>query len=95
MDEAKKAVRQGYVFLVSVGDRNEEAAKRLESYAEVGKVELLPGAAAIRATLRDGYADGSFIPERLIAEQFKLKSFQEEEIDIEDVFMGITKGITN
>jgi ABC-2 type transport system ATP-binding protein len=95
VDEAKKAVRQGYVFLVSVGDRNEEAAKRLESYVEVGKVELLPAAAAIRATLRDGYADGSFIPERLIAEQFKLKSFQEEEIDIEDVFMGITKGITN
>ena len=95
VDEAKKAVRQGYVFLVSVGDRNEEAAKRLESYAEVGKVELLPGAAAIRATLKDGYSDGSFIPERLIAEQFKLKSFQEEEIDIEDVFMGITKGITN
>ena len=95
VDEAKKAVRQGYVFLVSVGDRNEEAAKRLESYTEVGKVELLPGAAAIRATLRDDYADGSFIPERLIAEQFKLKSFQEEEIDIEDVFMGITKGITN
>ncbi|HXD87117.1 MAG TPA: ABC transporter ATP-binding protein, partial [Urbifossiella sp.] len=27
VDEAKKAVRQGYVFLVSVGDRNEEAAK--------------------------------------------------------------------
>jgi ABC-2 type transport system ATP-binding protein len=58
-------------------------------------VELAANAPAIRVTLRDGHADGSFIPERLIAEQFKLKSFQEEEIDIEDVFMGITKGITN
>ncbi|HEY3788321.1 MAG TPA: ABC transporter ATP-binding protein [Urbifossiella sp.] len=95
VDEAKKAVRQGYVFLVSVSDRNEDAAKRLESYGEVGKVELLANAPSIRVTLRDGESDGSFIPERLIAERFKLKSFQEEEIDIEDVFMGITKGITN
>ena len=95
VEEAKKAVRQGIVFLVSVGDRNEEAAKRLESYREIGKVEVLANASSIRATLRDGEIDGSFIPERLIAEQFKLKSFQEEEIDIEDVFMGITKGITN
>ena len=95
VEEAKKAVRQGIVFLVSVGERNEEAAKRLESYREIGKVEVLTNAPSIRVTLRDGEIDGSFIPERLIAEQFKLKSFQEEEIDIEDVFMGITKGITN
>ena len=96
VEEAKNAVRQGYVFLVSVGgNRNEEAAKRLESYAEVGKVEVLANAPSLRVTLREGHADGSFIPERLIAEQFKLRSFQEEEIDIEDVFMGITKGITN
>jgi ABC-2 type transport system ATP-binding protein len=95
VEEAKRAVRQGYVFLVSVGDRNEEAAKRLESFGEVGKVEILPGAVSLRVTLKDGHDDGSFIPERLIAERFKLRSFQEEEIDIEDVFMGITKGITN
>jgi ABC-2 type transport system ATP-binding protein len=95
VDEAKRAVRQGYVFLVSVGDRNEEAAKRLESYGEVGKVEVLTATPALRVTLKDGCDDGSFIPERLIAERFKLRSFQEEEIDIEDVFMGITKGITN
>jgi ABC-2 type transport system ATP-binding protein len=95
VDEAKKAVRQGYVFLVSVGDRNDEAARRLESYGEVGKVEMMTTAPAIRVTLREGQSDGSFIPERLIAEHFKLRSFQEEEIDIEDVFMGITKGITN
>jgi hypothetical protein len=25
----------------------------------------------------------------------RLKTFKEEEIDLEDVFMGITKGITN
>ena len=49
----------------------------------------------MKVTLRDGREDGSFLPERLIQEGFKLRSFKEEEIDLEDVFMGITKGITN
>ena len=45
--------------------------------------------------LRPGLDDGSFIPERLIAAQFKLHSFREEEINIEHIFLTITKGITN
>lgn len=96
VDEAMRAVRQGYVFLVSVGaDRNADAAKRLETYAEVAKVDLGPGGGFVRVALKDGHDDGSFIPERLIAERFRLRTFQEEEIDIEDVYMRITKGITN
>jgi len=96
VDEAMRAVRQGYVFLVSVGaDRNEAAARRLETYAEVATVRLEPGGGSIRVALKDGFDDGSFIPERLIAERFRLQTFQEEKIDIEDVYMRITKGITN
>jgi ABC-2 type transport system ATP-binding protein len=96
VEEAMRAVRQGYVFLVSVGTgRNPDAAKRLETYSEVAKVDLAPGGDVIRVALKDGHEDGSFIPERLIAEQFRLRTFQEEEIDIEDVYMRITKGITN
>jgi ABC-2 type transport system ATP-binding protein len=45
--------------------------------------------------LRDGNEDGSFLPERLIQAGFRIRMFKEEEIDLEDVFMGITKGITN
>ena len=52
-------------------------------------------ATAIKVSLRDEQEDGSFIPERLIAEGFKLRSFKEEEINLENVFMSITKGITN
>ncbi len=37
----------------------------------------------------------SFIPEILVRGGFRLKMIKEEEIDLEDVFMGITKGITN
>ncbi len=43
----------------------------------------------------DVQKDGSFIPERLIQAGYRLKSFKEKEVNLEDVFMGITKGITN
>jgi ABC-2 type transport system ATP-binding protein len=49
----------------------------------------------LRVTLKDGVADGGFIAEALVKNGLKLKMLREEEIDLEDVFMGITKGITN
>jgi ABC-2 type transport system ATP-binding protein len=49
----------------------------------------------LRVTLKDGITDGSFIAQVLVQNGLKLKLLREEEIDLEDVFMGITKGITN
>jgi ABC-2 type transport system ATP-binding protein len=99
VEEAEAEVRKlhgGRVFLVSVGPtHNADAAKKLATYPEVSSAEVDQKAGVVRVALRAGYDDGSFIPERLIAERFKLQSFKEEEIDIEDVFLTITKGITN
>jgi ABC-2 type transport system ATP-binding protein len=95
-DEAIREVRKKKTYIVSVGkEQNEVAAKKIETFHEVELVEVQNEAEQIRVTLRDGEEDGSFIPERLMAEKYRLKSFKEEEIDLEDVFMGITKGITN
>jgi len=49
----------------------------------------------LRVTLNDEVEDGSFIAELLVRNGFRVKMLREEEIDLEDVFMGITKGITN
>jgi ABC-2 type transport system ATP-binding protein len=96
VETAIAQVRQKHVFLLSVGaDRNEEAAKSLAGYPEVGEVDLLEQGKTVKVALRDGNEDGSFLPERLIQAGFKIRMFKEEEIDLEDVFMGITKGITN
>ena len=96
VEEAINKVRTKRVYIVSVGpDQNEFAAKKLEQFHEIESVELTKEAATIRVTLKDGEGDGCFIPERLIAEQYKLRTFNEEQINLEDVFMGITKGITN
>ncbi len=96
VEEAIAKVRTKRVYIVSVGpEMNEVAAKKLEQYIEVESVDVTKEAGTIRVTLKDGEGDGCFIPERLIAEKFKLMTFNEEQINLEDVFMGITKGITN
>ena len=61
----------------------------------MGGVDIIDQGKVIKVALKDGNQDGSFLPERLIQAGFKLRMFKEEEIDLEDVFMGITKGITN
>ncbi len=93
---AIKQVRQKHIYVVSVGkESNEAAAGKLQTYPEFESVELTGEGESIKVTMKDENADGSFIPERLIAEGFKLRAFKEEEINLEDVFMRITKGITN
>jgi ABC-2 type transport system ATP-binding protein len=95
-EEAIRQVRQKKTYIVSVGkEQNEIGAKKLETFPEVELVEVINEANELRVTLRDGEDDGSFIPERLVSEKFRLKAFKEEEVNLEDVFMGITKGITN
>src|SRR5262245_16974263 len=95
VETAIAQVRQKHVFLLSVGDRNPEAVKTLNGYPEIESIDLLEQGKIIKVSLRDGNEDGSFLPERLIHDGYKLRMFKEEEIDLEDVFMGITKGITN
>jgi ABC-2 type transport system ATP-binding protein len=94
-EEQVRKVRGGYIFLVSVADRNDEAAKKLAACGEVSSAAVDPKLGVVRVALKPGCDDGSFIPERLIADRFKLRSFEEEKIDIEDVFLTITKGITS
>ena len=58
-------------------------------------VEVNDESETLQVTLTDGVSDGSFIADTLVKNGLRLKMLKEEEIDLEDVFMGITKGITN
>jgi ABC-2 type transport system ATP-binding protein len=96
VEAAIQEVRGKSVFTVSVGhERNEEASQRIAGFAEVESVKTDPKTGALDVRLKDGHEDGSFLPERLIQAGFRLKSFKEKEVNIEDVFMTITKGITS
>src|SRR6476620_11003361 len=95
VEAAMQEVRGKAVFTVSVGDRNDEAAKKIAAFPEVESVTPDPKTNALDVRLKDGRDDGSFLPERLIQAGFRLKEFKEKEVNIEDVFMRITKGITS
>jgi ABC-2 type transport system ATP-binding protein len=96
VQSAIRQVRQHTVYLVAVGDGKDSAARELlEGHLDVLKVEPREDGESLRVTLSENVHDGSFIPELLLQNKMRLKMFKEEEIDLEDVFMGITKGITN
>src|SRR2546425_1133510 len=93
---AIRQVQKHTVFQIAVGDgRNAQAGTHLERHPEVLKVENLDDQDILRVTLNDGTQDGSFLAEELMKNGYRLKMLKEEEVDLEDVFMGITKGITN
>jgi ABC-2 type transport system ATP-binding protein len=96
VQSAIRQVQQHTVYQVQVANGlNSMARDHLESDRQVLKVELQPETDILRVTLNDDVHDGSFIAEILMKNGFRLKMLKEEEIDLEDVFMGITKGITN
>jgi ABC-2 type transport system ATP-binding protein len=96
VESAIKQVQKHTVFVVGVGGGQHHTAKEyLVGRSEVMEVVVKDAEESLRVTLNDGHQDGSFIAEVLVRNGLKVKSLKEEEINLEDVFMGITKGITN
>ncbi len=96
VQSAIRQVRQHTVMAVCVSDgQNFLAKEKLQGHPEVLGIEMKDGDDLLQVTLNDGVRDGSFIADLLVKNGFRLKMLKEEEIDLEDVFMGITKGITN
>jgi ABC-2 type transport system ATP-binding protein len=96
VESAIRQVRQRRVFFVAVANNlNQMAKEQVAAHPDVMNVELKEDEDCLRVTLNDEVTDGSFLAELLVRSNFKVKMLKEEEIDLEDVFMGITKGITN
>src|SRR5690242_340235 len=93
---AIQKVRQRTRIDVAVGEgRNLEAKLVLEKEPNIDEIEHKDQDDFLLVTLRQGVTDGSFIAESLLRNGFRLKMLREEAINSEDVFMGITQGITN
>jgi ABC-2 type transport system ATP-binding protein len=96
VEAAIRQVRQRTRIDVMVGDgRTLEARQYLEGHPSVDSVEYNAETDQMVVTLAEDILDGSFIADVLVKNGFRLKMLKEEAIDLEDVFMGITKGITN
>jgi ABC-2 type transport system ATP-binding protein len=96
VEAAIKQVRGNYVFTVAVGgERTEEAATKIREFPEVESVKPDQKSDSLDVRLKDGHEDGSFLAERLVHAGFRLRAFKEKEVNLENVFMEITKGITS
>jgi len=96
VESAIRQVRQRTVLNVSVGNGlNHLAKEQLQNHPDIASVEHKQSDDVLLVTLKQEVQDGSFIADLLVKNGFRLKMLKEEEIDLEDVFMGITKGITN
>jgi ABC-2 type transport system ATP-binding protein len=96
VESAIQQVRRNTVYHIAVGGgRNNEAREFIEAHTDVQTVEPRDNGEYLRVTLSDTVRDGSFLADLLLEKGFRLRMLKEEEIDLEDVFMGITKGITN
>ncbi len=93
---AIKQVQQRVVFEVKLADEHQKAGEQLiKSLDQVELVEPKEETGTLKVTLKPEFHEGSFIADAVVKNGLKLTMLREEEIDLEDVFMGITKGITN
>jgi ABC-2 type transport system ATP-binding protein len=93
---AIRQVQQHTVLQVAVDPHSTGRARELlEGHPDVHQIELIADDRVMRVTLKDGVGDGSSIAQCLVASGLALKMLKEEEVNLEHVFMGITKGITN
>ncbi len=96
VESAIRQVRQHTTLRVAVADgRNPQARELLLCHPDIANVELTNGDDELLVTLKDQIKDGAFIADLLVKMGLRLKLLKEDEIDLEDVFMGITKGITS
>jgi ABC-2 type transport system ATP-binding protein len=96
VESAIRRVRQNKVYDVAVADGGAPVAQQLLTASDkVLKVESKEGGELLQVTLNDQIEDGSFIADLLVRNNLRLKMLREEQINLEDVFMAITKGITN
>lgn len=93
---AIRQVREAPVVRVGVAhDREPEAKPLLARLTEVTGVELSADPPCLVVTLKKEVEDVSFLADELIKGGFKVRLLQLEEINLEDVFLGITKGVVS
>jgi len=93
---AIQQVREAPVVRVGIAhDREPEAKPLLARLPQVTSVELTADPPCLVVTLKKEVEDVSFLADELIRGGFKVRLLQLEEIDLEDVFLGITKGVVS
>src|SRR5579871_4582754 len=90
VESAIRQVQKNTVYHVQVGGGlNTMAQDVLAKHPDVQTVEYKESDDVLRVTLKDTAKDVTFIADLLVKSNLRLKLLKEEEINLEDVFMGI------
>jgi ABC-2 type transport system ATP-binding protein len=93
VDEILAKVRSNDVALVQVREAPEQAAAALLEHDLITRAEVLGDRDGwIEVELDKGADDVSFVTRLLIERSFSVLSIREQEIDLEEAFMQVTKG---
>lgn len=90
VDAIMKQCRGGVVLRISVVDREDEAQALLQGLEVVGEVKRENG--SLLATYVGEPDQHYSVLEALTKAGFKVQSFNEAEVDLEDVFLRVTRG---
>jgi len=96
IEEVRGKVRQGRRIAVEVreegpaGARTAEAMESLRGHPDVDA--LRPSAKGFEVRLRAGCEDVTVVSSELSARGFRIVRFNEEDVDLEEVFLHVTKG---
>ncbi len=96
VDEILAKASVGRVVQIEVTERIEDAATLLRTVQGIQTVEIIShqGVNRIDVTLKvDAPIEPSELPNRLIAQGFRLNSMHAEQINLETAFMRLTKGL--
>ncbi|MDP7004874.1 MAG: ABC transporter ATP-binding protein [Phycisphaerales bacterium] len=98
VDEILSQTKVGQLVHIEVLDRTEEAATLLRSVDGISCVDVVTenGVNRIDVTIdSNSMLDRSELPNRLIAQGFRITSLQGERVNLETAFMRLTKGLVS
>ena len=81
-------------YRLRVADNPERALELLRERPEIAEAELEEDSDRIRIVLADGQANGGMIAEIIVNGRLQLTGLEEDEMDLEDVFLQVTRGET-
>ncbi len=90
--EVMRRVRQSPVLIIDVMGDQDAAANLLQEQKSVTKIDRKEE--KLLVTLGEGVEDYSELATLLVQAGFRIKTFKEDEINLETAFMYLTKGIT-
>ncbi|RMG06295.1 MAG: ABC transporter ATP-binding protein [Planctomycetota bacterium] len=93
IEEILEQVRAHDVIQVQVREAPEQARQLLIDHDLVKRAEVLSEDGWLEVQIDDAAEDHSFVPALLVEHRFRLLRVREQEIDLEDAFMKVTKGV--